>query len=71
MNNHPDIHRHLHSARATELRAQARAWELRWTVGTNGSGRSGTSVRARLGWLLIEAGLRLLHSPAPPRPAEG
>ncbi|MFD4569468.1 hypothetical protein ACFWOX_34575 [Streptomyces sp. NPDC058467] len=70
MNHHPDIHA-LHAARAAELRAQAHAWELRRSAGAGRSGRSGTPLGARLGRLLVEAGLRLLHSPAPPRPAEG
>lgn len=68
--NHPDIHRHLHAARAAELGAQARAWKLCRTAGAGHSARSGTSLRTRLGWLLVETGLRLLHSPAPPHPAE-
>jgi hypothetical protein len=71
MNHHPDIHRRLHAARAAELHAQARAWELCRTAGAGRSVRSGPSLRARLGWLLVEAGLRLLHSPASPHPAEG
>ncbi|GAA3694374.1 hypothetical protein GCM10022420_094800 [Streptomyces iranensis] len=72
MNHHPDVHRYLHAARATDLHAQAHAWKVRWTAGANHSGRSSMRVvRARFGWLLVETGLRLLQPPAPPRPTEG
>ncbi|WP_326614429.1 hypothetical protein OIE62_00440 [Streptomyces scopuliridis] len=69
MNDHPDIHPYLHAARAADLQAQARAWER--TVSADHAGRGSTPVRARLGWLLVETGLRLLHSATPSRPAEG
>lgn len=68
---HPDIHRHLHAARAAELRAQARTWKLLRTAGAGHSTWRSAPLRGRLGWLLIEAGLRLLCSRAPAHPAEG
>ncbi|WSV12890.1 hypothetical protein OG588_19695 [Streptomyces prunicolor] len=70
MNHHPDLHLRLHAARAADLRAQARAWELCRTTRADRPVRTGTPVRARLGWLLVETGLRLLHSSASPRPTE-
>lgn len=69
MNHHPDIYPYLHAARAADLQAHARAWGR--TVGAGHAGRGSTPVRARLGWLLVETGLRLLHSRTPSRPAEG
>jgi hypothetical protein len=53
---HPDIHLTLHHARAAELRAEA-----------GGRGpvrvRSAHSLRTRLGWTLVEVGLRLATRP--------
>ncbi|MDO0933406.1 hypothetical protein QQY66_17565 [Streptomyces sp. DG2A-72] len=71
MNHHPDIHHYIHAARAADPRAQARAWELRRTVGSDRSDQSVMPARARLGWLLIEVGLRLVRPPTLPRPAKG
>ncbi|KPI17323.1 hypothetical protein OK074_8162 [Actinobacteria bacterium OK074] len=50
---HPETHLALHHARAAELRAQADAYRL--TAGTRRSYR----LRTRLGWTLVEVGLRL------------
>ncbi|MEV3971010.1 hypothetical protein AB0K68_23110 [Streptomyces sp. NPDC050698] len=51
---HPDIHLALHHARATELRAEA---------GPRPAPRQ--DLRTRLGWTLIEVGLKLAHRPGP------
>ncbi|MEU0188984.1 hypothetical protein ABZ250_03790 [Streptomyces afghaniensis] len=53
---HPDIHLALHHARATELRAEAGA------LGPV-KARSAPSLRIRLGWTLVEVGLRLATRP--------
>ncbi|WP_210591110.1 hypothetical protein [Streptomyces sp. GESEQ-35] len=71
MNHHPDIHHYIHTARAADLHAQACAWQLRRTVGSNHSDPTVMPARARLGWLLIEVGLRLVRPPKLPRPAKG
>ncbi|MFC9680278.1 hypothetical protein [Streptomyces sp. NPDC056948] len=53
---HPDIHLALHHARAAELRAEA---------GAPGPvrARHTHNLRARLGWTLVEVGLRLATRP--------
>ncbi|GGS51986.1 hypothetical protein [Streptomyces violaceus] len=53
---HPDIHLTLHHARATELRAE---------TGAPGPVRAGRAhhLRTRLGWTLVEVGLRLATRP--------
>lgn len=51
---HPDIHLALHHARATELRAEA---EPRPALRHD--------LRTRLGWTLIEVGLKLATRPGP------
>ncbi|MFI0982026.1 hypothetical protein ACH4SP_34085 [Streptomyces sp. NPDC021093] len=71
MSHHPDIHSYLHAARAADLCVQARAWDLRQTATADRPSRNGRPVQTRLGWLLVEAGLRLLHPPALPRPTQG
>ncbi|MET9763081.1 hypothetical protein ABZ016_29255 [Streptomyces sp. NPDC006372] len=53
---HPDIHLALHHARAAELRAE---------TGTRPVTRN-HDLRTRLGWTLIEVGLKLA---TPPKPA--
>ncbi|MYW63058.1 hypothetical protein GTY65_03040 [Streptomyces sp. SID8379] len=68
--NHPDIHGYVHAARTAELRAQARAHRLRRTARADRPAHPTTSVRNRLGWLLIETGLRFLRPPTVPRPVE-
>ncbi|MGW0289559.1 hypothetical protein [Streptomyces tuirus] len=55
---HPDIHLALHHARATELRAET---EPRPAPRHN--------LRTRLGWTLIEVGLKLATRPRQPVPA--
>ncbi|WP_329328577.1 hypothetical protein [Streptomyces luteogriseus] len=51
---HPDIHLALHHARAAELRAEA---------GPRPARRH--DLRARVGWTLIEVGLKLATRPGP------
>ncbi|QHY95778.1 hypothetical protein SSPS47_11675 [Streptomyces sp. S4.7] len=53
-----DVHLHLHAIRATELRAEAAAHRHRAVR---------PDSRARLGWLLVELGLRLVNRPPRPR----
>ncbi|GGT48552.1 hypothetical protein [Streptomyces coeruleorubidus] len=52
---HPDIHLTLHHARAAELRAE---------VGVpRPTARNRHGLRTRLGWTLVEVGLRLATRP--------
>ncbi|MFI6085875.1 hypothetical protein ACIBBB_33890 [Streptomyces sp. NPDC051217] len=50
-----DVHLQLHSIRATELRAEAAAYR---------SPSPAPRWQTRLGWLLVEYGLRLVNRPA-------
>ncbi|WP_405798951.1 hypothetical protein [Streptomyces sp. NBC_01506] len=50
-----DVHLQLHAIRATALRAEAAAYS---------HPHSTPVLRARLGWLLVELGLRLVNQPA-------
>ncbi|NEB04845.1 hypothetical protein [Streptomyces sp. SID13726] len=50
---HPETHLALHHARAADLRAEADAYRLA------AEARQPYDIRARLGWTLIEMGLRL------------
>ena len=50
---HPDTHLALHHTRAAELRAQAEAHRLATEA------KQPHDLRARLGWTLVEVGLRL------------
>ncbi|PWI09709.1 hypothetical protein DIZ27_14270 [Streptomyces sp. NWU339] len=54
---HSDTHLALHHIRDTELRAQAEAYRLAASVGHP------RALRARLGWTLVELGLRLADAP--------
>lgn len=54
---HSETHLALHHLRDTELRAQAGAYRLAASVGRS------RAVRARLGWALVELGLRLAAAP--------
>jgi hypothetical protein len=49
---HPDIHLRLHHIRAAELHAQAKARPRHHSPWS--------AVRLRLGWKLVETGLRLV-----------
>ncbi|MFD8232801.1 hypothetical protein ACFV20_13070 [Streptomyces sp. NPDC059696] len=51
---HPDIHLTLHHARAAELRAE-----------TEPRPAHRPALRTRLGWTLIEVGLKLATGPGP------
>ncbi|EFL32464.1 predicted protein [Streptomyces viridochromogenes DSM 40736] len=51
---HPDIHLALHHARAAELRAETEPRPV---------GRP--ALRTRLGWILVEVGLKLATPPGP------
>lgn len=51
---HPDIHLTLHHARAAELRAEA---------DVRPAARNRHALRSRLGWTLVEVGLRLATRP--------
>ncbi|MFC4500388.1 MULTISPECIES: hypothetical protein [Streptomyces] len=55
----PEIHLALHHARAAELRAAAEAHRLATTS------PAPRGIRTRVGWTLVEVGLRL----ATPKPA--
>lgn len=57
---HPEIPLALHHARAAGLRAEADAYRL---AVANRSPRD--PLRARLGWTLVEVGLRLATAPRP------
>ncbi|WP_405677912.1 hypothetical protein OG292_26440 [Streptomyces sp. NBC_01511] len=50
-----DVHLQLHAIRATELHAEAAAYR---------APALHQLIRARLGWLLVELGLRLVNRPA-------
>ncbi|MFF1630001.1 hypothetical protein [Streptomyces sp. NPDC058272] len=54
---HPETHLALHHARATELRAEADAYRLA------AESRHPRDLRTRLGWALVEVGLRLAATP--------
>jgi len=56
---HPDTHLALHHIHAAELRAQAEAHRLA------AEAKPPRELRTRLGWTLVEVGLRL----ATPKPA--
>ncbi|MET7692411.1 hypothetical protein ABZT06_31255 [Streptomyces sp. NPDC005483] len=56
---HPETHLALHRTRAADLRAEADAYRLA------AQARRPYDIRTRLGWTLVEVGLRLVS----PRPA--
>ena len=57
---HPETHLAVHRARAAELRAEAEAHRLAASV------RRPRPLRPRLGWTLVDLGLRLATSPRRP-----
>jgi hypothetical protein len=61
---HPETQLALHRVRATELRAEADAHRLAAVA------RRPRDLRARLGWTLVEVGLRLAAAPKPAPPAQ-
>ncbi|MER5217465.1 hypothetical protein ABT063_44845 [Streptomyces sp. NPDC002838] len=54
---HPETHLALHHTRAAELRAEADAYRLAAVA------RRPRELRTRLGWTLVEVGLRLATAP--------
>ncbi|MCH5671759.1 hypothetical protein [Streptomyces gilvus] len=56
---HPETHLTLHHARAAELRAEAAAHRLAT------QGRVPLDLRTRLGWTLVDVGLRLVSAKRP------
>lgn len=54
---HPDTHLQLHHLRAAELRAEADAHRL------GAEATRSHRLRARVGWTLVEVGLRLASAP--------
>ncbi|MEV7088714.1 hypothetical protein AB0O07_22985 [Streptomyces sp. NPDC093085] len=59
---HADIHFTLHTLRAAELRSEA----AEFRPGSRqlpGPRRPRTALRVRLGWSLVELGLRLVNRP--------
>jgi hypothetical protein len=54
---HPETHLALHHARAAELRAEADSYRLAVAA------RRPRDLRTRLGWTLVEVGLRLAAAP--------
>ncbi|MEU4877641.1 hypothetical protein [Streptomyces sp. NPDC021608] len=61
---HPETHLALHHARAVALRAEADAHRLASLARSAEVPRNPGGLRTRLGWTLVEVGLRLA---APPR----
>ncbi|WP_329416368.1 hypothetical protein OG802_32535 [Streptomyces sp. NBC_00704] len=61
---HPETHLALHHVRAAALRAEADAHRLAAAARRADALRTSGAVRTRLGWTLVEVGLRLA---APPR----
>ncbi|MFC8516654.1 hypothetical protein [Streptomyces sp. NPDC057257] len=55
---HPETHLTLHHTRAAELQAEAESHALATTTRTH------RALRTRVGWTLVEVGLRLV-TPAP------
>ncbi|MFF3447141.1 hypothetical protein ACFYXJ_08380 [Streptomyces sp. NPDC002667] len=54
---HPETHLQLQHVRAADLRAEADAYRLTAEAGSTGR------LRARVGWTLVEVGLRLASAP--------
>ncbi|MCX5524901.1 hypothetical protein OG342_18845 [Streptomyces bobili] len=63
---HPQTHLALHHVRAAELRAEADAYRLAAAARVPRRSRDPRDLRTRLGWTLVEVGLRLA---TPPRTA--
>jgi hypothetical protein len=60
---HPETHLQLHHARAAELQAQAETYRLA------AEAKPPHELRTRLGWTLVELGLRLAATPNATKPA--
>ncbi|SED69133.1 hypothetical protein SAMN05216489_04136 [Streptomyces sp. 3213] len=61
---HPETHLALHHARTADLQAQAAAHRLAAEARAPRQ-----ELRTRLGWTLVEVGLRLAAAPNGPKPA--
>ncbi|SDK00619.1 hypothetical protein [Nonomuraea jiangxiensis] len=59
---YPESHLYIEQARARELRAEARHRRLLRALDPP---RAGEAWRTRLGWLLVETGLRLVQRRSP------
>ncbi|PJE93781.1 hypothetical protein CUT44_31740 [Streptomyces carminius] len=64
---HPDAHLFVARSRSAELRHEADTWRLARTAGPRPAHGPRprprrTAVRRRIGWALVETGLRLVHS---------
>ncbi|MEU3413946.1 hypothetical protein ABZ760_22215 [Streptomyces sp. NPDC006658] len=59
----PESHLALHHARAAELRAEADAYRLAAAARHPRHLRRPRDLRTRLGWALVEVGLRLAATP--------
>ncbi|MFC5955871.1 hypothetical protein ACFP51_15715 [Streptomyces pratens] len=59
---HPETRLALHRIRAAELRAEADAYRL---AAAARPARHPRPLRTRLGWTLVEVGLRLAAAPRP------
>ncbi|WP_049568776.1 hypothetical protein [Nonomuraea sp. SBT364] len=57
---HPDVHLSLDRIRAAELRESAHRWRLARVPRSTWTG----AASRRIGWALIETGLRLVHHSA-------
>ncbi|MFF1546333.1 hypothetical protein [Streptomyces sp. NPDC058291] len=60
---HPDTHLALHRVRAAELRAEADAHRLAVAARLTGESANPAGLRTRVGWALVEVGLRLAAAP--------
>ncbi|MEU0371279.1 hypothetical protein ABZ070_13625 [Streptomyces sp. NPDC006283] len=61
---HSDIHLTLHDLRADELRTAAARTAAARTAAARTVPRE--RIRTRLGWALVEVGLRMVHQPTAP-----
>ncbi|MEV6407376.1 hypothetical protein [Streptomyces bobili] len=60
---HPQTHLALHHVRTAELRAEADAYRLAAAARVPRRSRDLRDLRTRLGWTLVEVGLRLAAAP--------
>ncbi|MFE3603063.1 hypothetical protein [Streptomyces sp. NPDC059142] len=62
---HTDVHLTLHALRSAELRREAAGFRMATASReTTRPRRARTDLRTRLGWSLVELGLRLVNRPA-------
>ncbi|MCX4772282.1 hypothetical protein EES39_06170 [Streptomyces sp. ADI92-24] len=66
---HPETHLQLHDLRSVELRRHADDFRLVHSRSDSGPRTPRTDMRTRLGWTMVEMGLRLIpdRSAAPSR----